>query len=44
MEEVDRIDIASSADVPLGLAFSRDGRFLIVGTKRGVVLWFELQP
>ncbi len=41
-DQLDRIDMTPSADVPVGLAFSRDGRHLIAGTRRGLVLWFEL--
>ncbi|HZU98323.1 MAG TPA: hypothetical protein VFF73_16575, partial [Planctomycetota bacterium] len=41
-EEIDRVDLSATNDEPFKLTFSRDGRYLIVGTKRGVVLWFAL--
>ncbi len=40
--EIDRIDLASSADSAESLAFSDDGRSLYAGTSRGVLLQFEL--
>ena len=42
-EELDRIDLASSADVVQSLAFSPDSRSFVVGTRRGVVLRFDIQ-
>jgi serine/threonine protein kinase/WD40 repeat protein len=41
-EEIDRVDLQATNDEPFKLMFSRDGRYVVVGTKRGVILWFAL--
>ncbi len=43
-EVVDTIDLAGGRDVATALAFSADGRTLLVGTRRGVVLRFTIDP
>jgi len=40
--ELDRVDLRSSEDVATALAVARDGRTLAVGTRRGLVLRFDL--
>jgi serine/threonine-protein kinase len=40
--ELDRIDLRSSEDVATALAVAHDGRTLAVGTRRGLVLRFDL--
>jgi WD40 repeat protein len=39
---IDKIDLSTSSDYPLSLAFAPDGKSFLVGTARGVVLQFEL--
>ncbi len=39
--ELDRIDLATSHDVPWGVAASADGRSIFVSTFRGVLLRFD---
>jgi WD40 repeat protein len=41
-KELDRIDLASSGDVATALAVAPGGRTLAVGTRRGLVLRFDL--
>jgi WD40 repeat protein/tRNA A-37 threonylcarbamoyl transferase component Bud32 len=41
-EELDRIDLGTSADYASALAFAPDGRSFYAGTAKGVVLKFEL--
>ena len=41
--EDDRVALGSSGDAASSLALSPDGRTLVVGTARGVVLFFELR-
>jgi WD40 repeat protein len=41
-KELDRIDLRSSEDVATALAIGHDGRTLAVGTRRGLVLRFDL--
>jgi WD40 repeat protein len=41
-KELDRIDLRSSEDVATALALAHDGRTLAVGTRRGLVLRFDL--
>jgi hypothetical protein len=38
------IDLGPSADAPRQLALSSDGRTLVVGTRRGVLLRFRVEP
>jgi WD40 repeat protein len=42
-QEIDRIDLAQIGDVPLALAIAPDQSTFLVGTRRGVVLEYDLQ-